>query len=240
MKVALAEMSVRELRADLADVINAAGTRDQVTFVTSRGRRVAAVVSVAAAEQATSTDGQADDDAGTAVMYAVNLAMLEDRGGTPSLTPAECFEDYANALLRELGGSAERALAAARAVVAESAGKVRVPDAVAAGRAGRRVVPAGRRDHGSGPARVLPARQPGWCRRPAMTTDPCGHQRARQHAGRYPVSRLPPTVSTGRPASERQRALTRPDSSCYRPWPRCLHMSRQHSGLTFWQVPVAT
>ena len=34
-----AEMSVRELRADLADVINAASTRDQVTFVTSRGRR---------------------------------------------------------------------------------------------------------------------------------------------------------------------------------------------------------
>ena len=46
-----AEMSVRELRADLADVINAASTRGQVTFVTSRGRRVAGVVSVAAAEQ---------------------------------------------------------------------------------------------------------------------------------------------------------------------------------------------
>ena len=127
MKIAPAEMSVRELRADLADVINAAGTRDQVTFVTSRGRRVAAVVSVAAAEQAAGTDGQADDDAGTATMYAVNLAMLEDRGGTPGLTPAELFEDYANDLLRELGGSPDRALAAARAVAAESAGKVGYP-----------------------------------------------------------------------------------------------------------------
>ena len=54
MKTEPAEMSVRELRADLADVINAASTRDQVTFVTSRGRRVAGVVSVAAAEQAVS------------------------------------------------------------------------------------------------------------------------------------------------------------------------------------------
>jgi len=120
-------MSVRELRADLADVINAAATRDQVTFVTSRGRRVAGVVSVAAAERAAGPDVQADDDAGTAVMFAVNLAMLLDRGGTPSLPPAECFEDYADHLLRELAGSADRALAAARAVVAESAGKAGYP-----------------------------------------------------------------------------------------------------------------
>ncbi|MBV9379450.1 MAG: type II toxin-antitoxin system prevent-host-death family antitoxin [Streptosporangiaceae bacterium] len=126
MKAEPAEMSVRELRADLADVINAAATRDQVTFVTSRGRRVAGVVSVAAAEQAAGPDGQADDDAGTAVMFAVNLQMLMDRGGTPDLTPAECFEDYANALLREFG-SADRALTAARAVVAESADKVGYP-----------------------------------------------------------------------------------------------------------------
>ena len=79
-------MSVRELRADLADVINAASTRGQVTFVTSRGRRVAGVVSVAAAEQAAAVGDQADGDAGTAVMFAVNLAMMLDRGGTPSLT----------------------------------------------------------------------------------------------------------------------------------------------------------
>jgi prevent-host-death family protein len=120
-------MSVRELRTGLADVINAAGTRGQVTFVTSRGRRVAAVVSVAAAEQAASVDGQADGDAGTAVMFAVNLAMLLDRGGTPSLTPTECFEQYAGDLVREFGGSADRALGAARAVITESAGKAGYP-----------------------------------------------------------------------------------------------------------------
>jgi prevent-host-death family protein len=122
-----AEMSVRELRAGLADVINAAATRDQVTFVTSRGRRIAGVVSVAAAEQAAAAQGQAGDDAGTAVMYAVNLALLQDRGGTPSLTPAECFEDYAGSLLRDLGGNAERALTAARAVAAESVSKTGYP-----------------------------------------------------------------------------------------------------------------
>jgi prevent-host-death family protein len=127
MKTAPAEMSVRELRADLADVINAAGTRDQVTFVTSRGRRVAAVVSVSVAEQAAGADGQPDDDAGTATMYAVNLALLEDRGGTPSLTPAELFEDYATDLLRELGGSPDRALAAARAVAIGAPGRTGYP-----------------------------------------------------------------------------------------------------------------
>jgi prevent-host-death family protein len=127
MKTEPAEMSVRELRADLADVINAAATRDQVTFVTSRGRRVAGVVSVSAAEQAVGPDGQADGDADTAVMFAVNLAMLLDRGGTPSLTPAECFEQYADDLVRELGGSAGRALAAAQAVIADSAGKAGYP-----------------------------------------------------------------------------------------------------------------
>lgn len=119
-------MSVRELRADLADVINAAGTRDQVTFVTSRGRRVAAVVSVAVAEQAAG-DSQADGDAGTATMYAVNLALHEDRGGTPSRTVTELWEDYAADLLREFGGSPDRALAAARAVAAEAAGSTGYP-----------------------------------------------------------------------------------------------------------------
>jgi prevent-host-death family protein len=51
-KTAPDEMSVGELRANLAAVINAAGTRDQVTFVTSSGRRVAAVISAATAKQA--------------------------------------------------------------------------------------------------------------------------------------------------------------------------------------------
>jgi prevent-host-death family protein len=119
-------MSVRELRADLADVINAAGTRDRVTFVTSRGRRVAAVVSVAVAEQAAG-NSEADSDADTATMYAVNLALLEDRGGAPSRTVAELWEEYAADVLRELGGSPDRALAAARAVAARAAGSTGYP-----------------------------------------------------------------------------------------------------------------
>jgi prevent-host-death family protein len=126
MKAESAEMSVRQLRAELADVINAAGTRDQVTFVTSRGRRVAAVVSVAVAEQAAG-DSQADGDAGTATMYAVNLALLEDRGGTPSRTVAELWEDYAADVLRDLGGGPDRALAAARAVAADAVGSTGYP-----------------------------------------------------------------------------------------------------------------
>jgi prevent-host-death family protein len=127
MKPAPAEMSVRELRADLADVINAAGTRDQVTFVTSRGRRVAAVVSVAAGERSAGDDGQAEADASMATLHAVNLAMHEDRGGTPGMTVAELWEDYAASLLRELGGSADRALAAARAVAAGAVGSTGYP-----------------------------------------------------------------------------------------------------------------
>ena len=119
-------MSVRELRADLADVINAAGMHDQITFVTSRGRRVAAVVSVAVAEAATE-DSQAAGDAATAQLYAVNVQLHEDRGGTPSLTMAEIFEDYATDLLREFGHDPDRALAAARAVAATAADKVGYP-----------------------------------------------------------------------------------------------------------------
>ncbi len=119
-------MSVRELRAELADVINAAGMHDQITFVTSRGRRVAAVVSVAVAEEATE-DSQAADDSATATMYAANVQLHEDRGGTPSLTLAEIFEDYATELLREFGHDPDRTLAAARAVAAKAAGSVGYP-----------------------------------------------------------------------------------------------------------------
>jgi len=120
------EMSVRELRAELADVINAAGMHGQVTFVTSRGRRVAAVVSVAVAEGVTE-DSQAAGDAATATLYAVNVVLHEDRGGTPSLTMAEIYEQYADDLLREFGGSPDRALAAARAAAAKAPGKVGYP-----------------------------------------------------------------------------------------------------------------
>jgi prevent-host-death family protein len=44
------EKSVRELRATLADVLNDAAVRGQITYVTSRGRRIAAVVPVPVAE----------------------------------------------------------------------------------------------------------------------------------------------------------------------------------------------
>ena len=77
---------------ELADVINAAGMHNQITFVTSRGRRVAAaVVSVAVAEAATEDD-QVAGDAATVQNYAANVALKEDRGGTHSLTMAEIFE----------------------------------------------------------------------------------------------------------------------------------------------------
>ena len=45
------ELSTREVREHLADVINNA-IQGQVTYITSRGRRVAAVVPLAVADQA--------------------------------------------------------------------------------------------------------------------------------------------------------------------------------------------
>jgi prevent-host-death family protein len=45
------ERTTREVREHLADIINAA-VRGQVTYITSRGRRVAAVVPLAVADQA--------------------------------------------------------------------------------------------------------------------------------------------------------------------------------------------
>jgi hypothetical protein len=84
------------------------------------------VVSVTVAEAA-APDGQADSDAATVLNYAVNVAMLEDRGGTPDLTPAQIYEQYASDLLRELGHDADRIMAAARAVTAGMADKVGYP-----------------------------------------------------------------------------------------------------------------
>lgn len=46
-----AELSTRDVRANLADAVNAA-VRGQITYITSRGRRVAAVVPLAVAEAA--------------------------------------------------------------------------------------------------------------------------------------------------------------------------------------------
>lgn len=47
-----AERSVRELRRDLADVLNDTAVRGRITYITSRGRRIAAVVPVPVAEAA--------------------------------------------------------------------------------------------------------------------------------------------------------------------------------------------
>ena len=45
-------MSVREIRDNFADVVNAAAVRGKTTYITNRGRRVAAIVPVAVAEAA--------------------------------------------------------------------------------------------------------------------------------------------------------------------------------------------
>ncbi|OPC84155.1 hypothetical protein B4N89_27400 [Embleya scabrispora] len=44
------EIGVRELRTTLSDVLNETAIRGQITYVTSRGRRVAAIVPVPDAE----------------------------------------------------------------------------------------------------------------------------------------------------------------------------------------------
>lgn len=51
------EMGVKELRAKLADVLNDAAIRGKITYVTSRGRRIAAVVPLPIAEEADSESG---------------------------------------------------------------------------------------------------------------------------------------------------------------------------------------
>lgn len=46
------EMSTADARRNFAEVVNAAAARGRITYITSRGRRVAAVVPLAVAEQA--------------------------------------------------------------------------------------------------------------------------------------------------------------------------------------------
>lgn len=46
------EMSAADARRNFADVLNAASARGRITYITSRGRRVAAVVPLSVAEQA--------------------------------------------------------------------------------------------------------------------------------------------------------------------------------------------
>lgn len=52
------DRSVRELREGLADVLNAAAVHGRITYVTSRGRRIAAVVPVPVAEAAEREQGK--------------------------------------------------------------------------------------------------------------------------------------------------------------------------------------
>jgi prevent-host-death family protein len=47
-----ADRSVREVRAELADILNSAAVHGAITYVTSRGRRIAAIVPVMVAEAA--------------------------------------------------------------------------------------------------------------------------------------------------------------------------------------------
>jgi prevent-host-death family protein len=46
------EMSTKDVRAELADVLNAAAVHGRITYITSRGRRVAAIVPLEIAENA--------------------------------------------------------------------------------------------------------------------------------------------------------------------------------------------
>jgi antitoxin (DNA-binding transcriptional repressor) of toxin-antitoxin stability system len=56
------EKSIREVRSGLADVINDA-ISGRITYVTSHGRRVAAVVPLAIADGATETENSTRDPA---------------------------------------------------------------------------------------------------------------------------------------------------------------------------------
>ena len=46
------EKSVGQIRVNLADILNATVVRGEITYITNRGRRIAAIVPVAIAEAA--------------------------------------------------------------------------------------------------------------------------------------------------------------------------------------------
>lgn len=56
-----AEIGIRDLRVAISDVVNEAAVRGHITYITSRGRRVAAIVPVPDAEQIEASR-QAPDD----------------------------------------------------------------------------------------------------------------------------------------------------------------------------------
>ena len=52
MEVESTEMKTADVRHELAEVVNAAATKNRITYITNRGRRVAAVVPLHIAEKA--------------------------------------------------------------------------------------------------------------------------------------------------------------------------------------------
>ncbi|MCP3017348.1 type II toxin-antitoxin system prevent-host-death family antitoxin [Nocardiopsis dassonvillei] len=52
MEVESVDMKTADVRHDLAEVINAAATKNRITYITNRGRRIAAIVPLGIAEQA--------------------------------------------------------------------------------------------------------------------------------------------------------------------------------------------
>ncbi|MFB6500524.1 MULTISPECIES: type II toxin-antitoxin system prevent-host-death family antitoxin [unclassified Streptomyces] len=51
------ELSVTDARRDFAEVLNDASARGQITYITSRGRRIAAVVPLSVAEATEHDEG---------------------------------------------------------------------------------------------------------------------------------------------------------------------------------------
>ncbi|MFI0915232.1 type II toxin-antitoxin system prevent-host-death family antitoxin [Streptomyces abikoensis] len=56
------EIGIRELRAALSDVLNETAVRGRITYVTSRGRRIAAIVPVPDAEAIEEGRNEAGDE----------------------------------------------------------------------------------------------------------------------------------------------------------------------------------
>lgn len=92
------DMPVNEARKDLADVLNAASVRGRITYITSRGRRVAAVVPLTVAERAEEEATNVPNLSATESRLAAAIAA-----GDVQAMPAIAAE-YEAAGLTELGG----------------------------------------------------------------------------------------------------------------------------------------
>lgn len=91
------EMSAAEARQRFADVLNAASARGRITYITSRSRRVAAVVPLSIAERAEEEVTMPDLSAVEARLTAA-LAN-DDAGALPGIA-----NEFEAAGLRELAG----------------------------------------------------------------------------------------------------------------------------------------